>query len=177
MTKQRKPAGIRFSVRITEEIIDHAVPRDSRHCMIADGVRAGYPQASRVSVDLATIRLTDPTTRLRYTFLTPRVVQVALVNFDRGVKPAPFDFQLRGAHVTRAGATAGRVLTEAQKKGKAPQPNRLQKAHDVLRKTGLRRSDSQLPDRIGGEPPPLQKDRDNIPFTRRRAFGLRALDM
>jgi hypothetical protein len=158
--------------------------------MIADSVRSSYPAASRVSVDLATIRFSDSAKGLRYTFLTPRTAQVALVNYDRGIKPTPFDFELRGPHITRAGSrhTPRATLTEAQKKGYEKRGTKgVEKARDVLRKTGLRASNKgplqfndKIPDRVGGQTPPLQQSKTskgNIPFTRRRAYGLRALDM
>lgn len=177
---KRKPAGMELTVLITEEIIAHSVARDSTHCMIADAIKASFPQAERVSVDLATIRLTDPAKRLRYTFLTPRIAQFELVRFDQGIMPTPFQFRLRGAHVTRSGSNnSRRVLTEKQKNSaQNTGREKIKKMHDVLKKTGLRHlPNGKVADRIGGKTPPVQRNKDGIPFSRRRAFGLRALNL
>ncbi len=37
-------------------------------------------------------------------------------------------------------------------------------------------SNGTVPDRVGGKTPPLQRGKDAAPFSRRRAFGLRALE-
>src|SRR6266403_5193605 len=76
------------------------MPQNSSHCMIAESIKAAYPRARFISVDISTIRFTDPDKGQRYTFLTPRRAQVALVQFDQGLKPTPFHLQLRKAHVT-----------------------------------------------------------------------------
>ncbi len=96
---------------ITESIIESAVPQNSSHCMIADGIKAKLPEVRQISVDLATIRFTDPRTQQRYIYLTPRAAQLKLIQFDQGEPVTPFRFVLRGAaQVVRAGANA-------QKKG------------------------------------------------------------
>jgi hypothetical protein len=71
--------------------------------MIADAIKEAIPNAQSVAVDLVTIRWTDPVRELRYIYLTPRRAQLALIDFDRGVVPKPFDVQLAGAaQVVRA---------------------------------------------------------------------------
>ena len=87
-------------IKVTQEMIDRAIPADSSHCMIADAVQATLPKAEFVAVDLATIRWSDRKKGLRYTFLTPRGAQWALVQFDQGVKPEPFSFILRQGQTT-----------------------------------------------------------------------------
>ena len=57
-------------VKITRELIERATQRDSRHCMIAEAIKAANPRYLNISVDLQTIRYTDPRTRKRYTCLT-----------------------------------------------------------------------------------------------------------
>jgi hypothetical protein len=82
------------SCRVTQELIDLAMPRDSNHCMVADAVKSALPHVKAVSVDLATIRFTDPVKRQRYIYLTPIRVQKALIEFDQGVHFGEFTFRL-----------------------------------------------------------------------------------
>jgi hypothetical protein len=71
--------------------------------MIAEAIRLAVPNAQSVAVDLVTIRWTDPVRELRYIYLTPRLAQHALIDFDSGVEPRPFDVKLAGAaQVVRA---------------------------------------------------------------------------
>jgi hypothetical protein len=94
-------------VKITEELIAQAEEKNSKHCMIADAIRAAIPHAKAVSVDLATIRFTDPEKGQRYLYLTPPSVQAALINFDQGVHTKPFEFRLhKAAWVVEAGYKA-----------------------------------------------------------------------
>lgn len=180
--KTKKPAGPRVNVVVTDEIIQQARPRDSRHCMIADAVRASVPEAKYISVDIATIRFTDQKKGLRYTYLTPRTAQGELVKFDQGVLPPAYSFQLRGAHVTRAGTRKSKRTerTELQKEAIKKNQKKGQRVSPLMAKQGFAthrgvHSDT-VPDRIGGKTPPLQVDAETkIPFSRRRAFGLRGL--
>lgn len=168
--KTRTPRAPKVVLAITEEIIGDAVERDSSHCLWAEAVKAAYPDAKNVSVDLQTIRFSDLEKGLRYTYLTPRVAQVALVNFDQGMKPAPHQCVLRNGQVTRAGRRAPqKQLSEAQLKQRVEAGK---KTHEMLAKTRLSSRNPTamvVPDRIGGSPPPLSE------FGKRREFGLRQL--
>jgi len=162
----KTPRAPRVSVEITEQVIAESKLRDSSHCMIAEAVRASYPDAQRVAVDLQTIRFTDPKRGLRFTYLTPRVGQIALIQFDQGVHPEPFSMQLRGGQVTRA---AQKTLKRSDLSPKQIQQrvnaSKLSKARLVPA-----RDNESVPDKIGGKTPPT------TPFARRRAYGLRALE-
>lgn len=92
----------KVDLQVTEDIITKAVRADSTSCMIADAVKAQVPGAKFVTVDLQSIRWTDPVKGLRYTYLTPSNAQGALVMFDQGFECEAFTVKLRGAHVTRA---------------------------------------------------------------------------
>jgi len=94
------PRSRRVDVEVTGDIIALSTQADSSHCMIADAVRKAVPGATGVSVDLQTIRFSDPVKRMRYVYLTPRIAQVALVDFDNGEEPQPFRFRLDRAHIT-----------------------------------------------------------------------------
>lgn len=143
---KRRPTGPQVKVNVTPDNIETAVPQNSSHCMIADAIKTAYPGAGFVAVDISTIRFTDSEKRQRYTFLTPRRAQVAILQFDQGIKPVPFEFILRKAHVTVSGkklkGEGGAVLVG-------------------------RKDLSQPPRRVGGKTPP------RLPATRRE-FGIRA---
>ncbi|MHC5072002.1 MAG: hypothetical protein ACYTGO_16115, partial [Planctomycetota bacterium] len=61
----------------------------------AQAVKAAHPKARRVSVDLQAIRFSDWEKGLRFFYLTPRVVQVALLRMDHGQPVEPFAFNLK----------------------------------------------------------------------------------
>lgn len=121
--KAKTPRGPVIDVKVEPRHIDEAVPRDSGYCMIADAVRAAFPDVApgknAISVDLQTIRVTDAKRNLRYIYLTPRKAQEALVDFDQGIKPEPFSIRLRGAHVTRKAEISDAKRAAAKKGGLA----------------------------------------------------------
>jgi hypothetical protein len=86
----RRPPSPRLTIPVDEDRIDEAVRRDSRHCWIAEAISAVVPDMTAITVDLQTIRFTDPAKRLRYAYLTPRSCHIALIEFDQGERPAPF---------------------------------------------------------------------------------------
>lgn len=94
MTKRRSP---RVVLDITEDIIQSAVRANSSACVYADAIKAQVPNATRVSVDLATMAWTDPRAGVRYTYLTPDAARVSLFGFDRGVSPVPHELVLHRA--------------------------------------------------------------------------------
>jgi hypothetical protein len=173
------PKGPKIQLHVTQDIIDSAQARNSTHCLIAEALAVARPEAKNISVDLATIRYTDPKKGVRFTYLTPRTAQVCIVNFDQGKPSTPFSLQLRGAMVTRSGsnkiARGKQPLTEAQKEQRRESGLEL---NAKLGRTRLqdRNEGNTVPDRVGGKTPPLQKDSDDLPFSRRRAFGLRGLE-
>ena len=173
VVQKRRPRSPKISVNVTEEIIKESTLRDSSHCMIAEAVRAAYPDAQRVSVDLQTIRLSDPKKGLRYTYLTPRTGQVALIRFDQGELPEPFTMQLRGGQVTTANPKKN-LGTDAQKKRFAETQAQREQRRAALDKARLVSTngerDGTVIERVGGKTPPLST------FARRREFGLRGLN-
>jgi hypothetical protein len=137
-TKTKLRAAYRkLRLDITQDIIDTALPQNSSHCMIADAVKRALPDVKAISVDLTTIRFTDPVKRQRYIYLTPRSAQVALINFDQGNSVVPFSFQLRTAtQVTRIAA------------GNSGPGGR--KTERVIAASG----GTGMPVKVGGTPPP-----------------------
>jgi hypothetical protein len=164
------PAPHKVVVNVTDEVIAKSVPRDSGHCMVADAVKLAYPNAQHISVDIQTIRFSDPTKGLRYTYLTPRTAQVSLVEFDMGTHPEPFSFQLRNGHTT----SMKRVNPET---GKATKRGTGSKGVNVMKSMSSAGGDG-VPRVVGGTLPPTGAlaAGKNIPAGRRRAFGMRAMD-
>ena len=136
--------------------------------MIAEAIRDARPDAQFVSVDIQTIRFSIPFKRIRCTYLTPRIAQLALVRFDQGRSLEPFQFHLRNAHVTamferksKAAAPPAKSRSSSKAKGN------IEKARTAtIRQSG----GGRVAERVGGKAPPT------TPFARRRAFGLRALE-
>jgi hypothetical protein len=113
-------------VEVTAEDIDVAKGAErcnSRNCMIARALRRKKPDWLSITVDLMTIRYTDPKTRERRIYLTPPRAAGALVDFDEGVDLKPFSFMLPD-HVAqvlpprrpgqRARVSAKRATADAQ---------------------------------------------------------------
>lgn len=91
MSSVKKPSNITKSLKlqITQEIIDHAVRKDSTSCLIADALKATIPGSSRPLADLQTISVSIPERGLRYHWLTPRSGQKLLLDFDAGASIEP----------------------------------------------------------------------------------------
>lgn len=161
------PRAPRFTLKVDAETIAESCERDSSHCMIAESVRVSFPNAKRISVDLQTIRFSDADKGLRYTYLTPRTAQIALIDFDQGRPPEPFEVRLSGGMVTRAGTLPH--VQQARATKRKGNPDGLAKARLVSPTTAHKIANS-VPNRVGGKTPPLAR------FARIRAFGLRGLD-
>lgn len=171
----RAPTG---RVTITKEIIAEAKPRDSGYCMVAEAVKVAFPYGTGVAVDIQTIRFSNPNTGLRYVYMTPRAAQIALVNFDQEVLPEPFSITLRNGQVIKMSKNRTREAREAKaamlaatsEKEKAKIQATTAEARKAWRAHLSGVSPKAVPDKIGGRPPP------KAPLSRRRAFGLRALE-
>ena len=86
-----------LNIKITDEQVKTAKRSNSGGCLIADAIKAQYPQFSRVDVDMATVRVSDPKRGERYVYLTPPAAQHLLLAFDQGW-PLPTDtVQIRRA--------------------------------------------------------------------------------
>lgn len=99
MPKSRMSRNAEVVIEVTAEDIALAIPKDSAHCMIADALGRCRPDTRFRSVDLATIRWSDPRTGKRYVALTPPVAQRALLDFDEGIQPEPFMFRVRPVQI------------------------------------------------------------------------------
>ena len=125
------PRSPRFWVTVDQKTIDDSIARNSSHCMIADAVKRTAPWASSILVDLQSVRMTDKARGLRYIYLTPRHAQLALIDFDRGVKPRAFKMSLGGGQVVRARHYPRRD---------EPVPS-LDERREIIRKVQARRSE------------------------------------
>jgi hypothetical protein len=127
----------KFWLRVSQEEINQSTERDSHHCMIADAVKRTIPSATYISVDVQSIRFTEASTGLRYTFLTPAVAQRNLLKFDKGEKVKPFGFMLQNPLLRPAGYTGG------ERESPRPKAKRRRAPHKVVatkeREFGLRR--------------------------------------
>jgi hypothetical protein len=197
----RKPRAPQLEVEVTAEIIEDSKSRDSGHCMVAEGTKAAFKEKfgylpTHVSVDIQTIRLTDPEKNIRITYLTPLTTQKAILQFDQGMTPEPFSVQLRQGQVTlanrrtrtagkekkpptakqlAAAKNAGEAFREGAglpaRKGNMAIEKEGSKVREGLKKAGLQDNGSgKVPSKSGGSPPPT------TPVGRRRAFGLRGIE-
>ena len=197
--KKRIPAAPRENIRVTKVHMDHSSVKSSSHCMIAMAVKDAIPMATSIAVDIQTIRFSLPEKRIRCTYLTPRIAQTAIIQYDQGVMPKPFEFKLSGAHVTSMytrvrESTPRQRLTERQRaaidKALANNPNNIEgkrrkraKSVDVAdhpELTGepklIDLGDGHLPMVAGGSPLKHPIPRVMAPG-KRRAFGLRAMQI
>jgi hypothetical protein len=83
-----------ISLKITNHEIKTACRKDSKNCMIADSLRNHFPEAQYIKVDTQSIQFSLPRERRRYKFLTPRIGQVNILRFDKGLKVKPFQMTL-----------------------------------------------------------------------------------
>jgi hypothetical protein len=88
------------TITITQEILDRACRANTHRCMIAEAIKEQVPKASRVNVDLRTIRWSDAEKGLRFVYMVPPIAADALIRFDKGASLRPFRFRLVNAHVT-----------------------------------------------------------------------------
>ncbi len=157
----------RVTVAVTKDVIEQSMRRDSSHCMIAEAIQNGVPNAKNVSVDLASIRWTDRDKGVRYIYLTPRLAQMNLLRFDQGDEDIePFQFKLRGATVIRANTK--RTNEEVPKRATLVTERDAESTHH-----------EGVPTRIGGKAPPTgplsNSKNKRVKVGQRREFGLRSL--
>lgn len=125
---------------VTQALVDRATKRDSRHCMIAEAIQAARPDYKNVTVDLATIRWTNPRTGKRYVALTPQEARVALVAFDQGHEVQAFELTVTPIQATPTSKPTGERA-----------------ANGRLKRSQAGRGQQQLTERgtiVGGEPLP-----------------------
>lgn len=143
--RHRRKVSPKVLLRVTDEIIDRSVPKSSEHCMVADAVKVAFPTAKAVSVDLATVRFSDPGKGLRYIYLTPRIAQEQLIEFDEGRRPYAFQCEL-----TRA----AQIVTMY----KRPKGSRKVKVHNLGPKRLQNEYNGRVGTVIGGDVLPTMRE-------------------
>ena len=113
--RRSKFASPTLTLRITQEQHDHAIQSASGGCLIADAIRSQYPHLTKVSVDMATIRVSDRKEGVRYTYLTPPLAQHLLLSFDQGW-PNPTDEVVirRAVHISPITRTPSMLRRDAK---------------------------------------------------------------
>lgn len=160
--KDRYPSARDVKLTISHDLIQQSMQRNSGHCMIAEAVKMAVPDARHVSVDIATIRFSDPARNVRFTYLTPRKAQEALVAFDQG------DIGLRAFSLTLRHQDA--IVTRTGRRRRSQGSPELRHSHGD--------GAEGVPRRVGGAPPPraaLSNLKGAKRTGQRREFGLRAL--
>jgi len=87
-------------IQILEEDINKACRRDHRNCMLVLAIKRQLPNVEKVTVDLMTIRFSDPEKGLRFVYHTPQSGKEALAHFDQGDIVKPFGMRLGSGHAT-----------------------------------------------------------------------------
>lgn len=194
-----------LDLQITAEQHEQAVKSASGGCLIADAIKSQYPELTGVTVDMATIRVTDRKKGKRYTYLTPPVAQHLLLSFDQGW-PNPIEhLRIRRAvnitPITRA--KAGRNSVEATAERREARREELQAkvsaGEDLTadEKRALTRANNPKPSQErpsshgpaevkvdagpgaivhGGKPLPKGKSHPNLLRGRDRHFGAKLAD-
>jgi hypothetical protein len=155
----------RLRIDVTKELIEKAIRSDSSHCMISMAVAAAMPLPGlNPTTDIQTIRLTDRELGYRFTYLTPRIAQEALIQFDWGIDPQPFQFTL--ANPVHIGYSEKPAAASARDRKR-----RIQYRPGVSRLDGTRTFAV-----IGGPSLPTANVSDSLQARGlRRQFGLRQL--
>src|SRR5580765_4816226 len=84
----------RRRVEITQEDIDSARKNTSHACMIAEAVKRAFPELKNISVDVQSIRGTLKEENKRYVWFQPKIGQINIDNWERGIEVVPFSFML-----------------------------------------------------------------------------------
>jgi len=146
-------------ITIDEARIANAVKRSSNTCIIAEAIKEQVPNAALVSVDIRTIRISDPVAGERYIYLTPVHAQQIIIRFDQGMEIRPTKFRLR---------TPVQVNKMRRGEGKARRRLEGEPRKQRTRTTAQSNGSSSVPTIIGGRFPPLSN------MAKDRRFGLKA---
>lgn len=101
-------------IEVTQADINKADVKKSSRCVVAQALARTVPDASRISVDVQTIRFTSGGER--HVYLTPYPVAGYVVAFDAGDKIHPFSFRLRSDQVVKARRHQGTEAGDARRR-------------------------------------------------------------
>lgn len=116
------PMGNKFTqIDVMQSDIDKADLKASSRCVVATAIARTYPDATRIEVDLQTIRFTRDGER--FVYVTPYAATGYIVAFDAGEDIHPFSFRLNhsnrvGVH-TKSRTPAGKKVSNAVRAKKA----------------------------------------------------------
>ena len=206
MTKRTGKRGSSPTLHLTiaASAHDRAMRSNSGGCLIVDAIKEQYPHLSAVSVDMATIRVSDGAKGLRYTYLTPSDAQHLLLAFDQGWKN-PLEHvtvsravkieRMTGTHPTKqvdrdkaraeriayleAKLESGEPLTSREKASLTRMTNPKPTPDRPSKKGPV--TDIVTPAKgpatvVGGDPIPHGQDHPNLLRGRNRHFGARLAD-
>ena len=111
--------GNKFThIEVLQKDIDQADPKKSGRCVVATAIARCVPDATRIEVDIQTVRFTRDGER--FVYVTPYPVTGYVVAFDRGESIHPFTFRLnetsRVGMKKRQRTPAGKAVTRAKTK-------------------------------------------------------------
>lgn len=124
-----------MTLKITQDLINEAMQKDSAKCMIAQAVRMAGGSSTRVTAEHVAFNIDD----VRYTFPMPAKASVELLKFDHSKKDAkPFTITLDGRQgfsrpVIRHPERKGRGPTKAKRKPGFPKIRRSERRYHGLR--------------------------------------------
>jgi hypothetical protein len=112
---------MRHTIEVTQTDIDKADPKNSGRCVVATAIARSIPSATRIEVDVQTVRFT--VAGERFVYVTPYTVSGYVVAFDAGDDLYPFKFRLdedRAVAVRQTRKTdAGKVTNRARDNARA----------------------------------------------------------
>jgi hypothetical protein len=108
-----------FVVHVTQSIIDKAMPKNARRCIIAEALRQCL-RAESITVDTSLIRFNRD--GMRYFYPTPIRAALIAQTYDEGKKVIPFSFRLGKNGATAPKAKRGPILAARKKKPRRVKP-------------------------------------------------------
>jgi hypothetical protein len=161
----------KMKIEVKEKEIKEGIVKHSGHCMVAEAIKAAVPKFTNISVDTQTIRVSDPEKGVRYIYLTPPKVADYVLDFDEGIEPAPFNFQVS------MGQVLGTRRGQGRKKGQpsvkmTPAASKMRALVDSPNPSFVRNevgggNTRHLPVIVGG------KESKPSRFSQRREYGMR----
>jgi hypothetical protein len=120
MARKSKFSSPALHLALTDELAERAIKSSSGGCLIADAIKEQYPHLSNISVDMATVRVTDRKKGERYIYLTPPAAQQAVMWFDQGWPNTVEEVTVKGAvkiqPVTRGGTPSQKPEARAARR-------------------------------------------------------------
>lgn len=151
-------------LHIGEEQWLRARKASSGGCLIADAIKSQYPHLTGISVDMATVRVSDRKEGKRYTYLTPAIAQHLLLSFDQGWKQPTEEVAIRRA-VKIEPMTRGRGVDAAAAVA-ARRTERIQRAEEKLaagEQLTLRQQQQLTKDRNAEQATPVERPSSHGP--------------